>query len=206
MNAGAQAKVLRVLQESELERVGGDETIKVDVRVVAATNKNLETEIAEGRFREDLFYRLNVVPIELPALRERRSDIPELVELFLKQACESNDMSPACIGSKAVSLLMQHSWPGNVRELKNSIERLVILSGGASEIGTEAIQDAIPTVKSVRGAYTSGVSLKDLVAAAEREIIMDALENNESVSNTAKELGLERSHLYKKMKALGIKN
>lgn len=206
MNAGAQAKVLRVLQESELERVGGDETIKVDVRVVAATNKNLEVEIAEGRFREDLFYRLNVVPIQLPALRDRRSDIPDLVELFLKQACESNDMTRASIGSKAVSLLMQHNWPGNVRELKNSIERLVILSGGASEIGTEAIQDAIPTVKSVRGAYTSGVSLKDLVAAAEREIIVEALANNESVSNTAKELGLERSHLYKKMKALGIKN
>ncbi len=207
MNPGAQAKVLRVLQESELERVGGADTIKVDVRVVAATNKDLQKEIAEGRFREDLFYRLNVVPIELPALRERRSDIPELVQQFLRQACESNDMPLVTVGSKAVSLLMQHSWPGNVRELKNSIERLVILSGHIGDIGPAEVQDAIPTVKNVRGAYKTGVSLKDLVAAAEREIIIEALETNEShVSNTAKDLGLERSHLYKKMKSLGIQH
>jgi DNA-binding NtrC family response regulator len=171
MNPSAQAKVLRVLQESELERVGGAETIVVDVRVVAATNKNLEDEIAEGRFREDLFYRLNVVPIELPALRERRADIPLLVEHFLRLACEANDMPLMAISSKATSLLMQHEWPGNVRELKNSIERLVILSGGSEEIGEEAIKEALPAAKSVRGSYKQGVALKELVAAAERDII-----------------------------------
>lgn len=205
MNPSAQAKVLRVLQESELERVGGHDTIKVDVRVVAATNKTLAIEIAEGRFREDLFYRLNVVPIELPPLRDRRADIPDLVKHFIELACSANDMPAKTIDSKAVSLLMQHSWPGNIRELKNSIERLVILSGGDQEIGVEAVQDALPTVKTVRSVYKGGVALKDLVAAAEREIIIEALEVNDShVSNTAKELGLERSHLYKKMKALGI--
>jgi DNA-binding NtrC family response regulator len=207
MNPGAQAKVLRVLQESELERVGGAETIKVDVRVVAATNKKLEEEIAAGRFREDLYYRLNVVPIELPPLRERRADIPQLVEHFLKIACEANDMPVMGISSKAVSLLMQHDWPGNVRELKNSIERLVILSGANPEIGEADIQEALPSAKAVKGAYREGVDLKDLVAAAEREIIVQALEGNENhVSNTARELCLERSHLYKKMKALGIKH
>ncbi len=206
MNPSAQAKVLRVLQESELERVGGAETISVDVRVVAATNKNLEKEIAEGRFREDLYYRLNVVPIELPPLRERRSDIPELVQSFIKMACDSNDMTPMTISSRAVSLLMQHGWPGNVRELKNSIERLVILSGGVPQIDADAVSEALPSVKGVRGSYKKGVSLKDLVAASEREIILGALQDNEGhVSNTAKELGIERSHLYKKMKALGIK-
>ncbi len=207
MNPSAQAKVLRVLQESELERVGGAETIKVDVRVVAATNKNLQEEISAGRFREDLFYRLNVVPIELPPLRERRADIPDLVQHFITVACAANDMAPISIDSKAVSALMQHAWPGNVRELKNSIERLVILSGGEPLIGSEAVQDALPAVKAVRDAYKSGVALKDLVAAAEREIIIEALEVNDNhVSNTAKELGLERSHLYKKMKGLGIKH
>lgn len=206
MNPSAQAKVLRVLQESELERVGGAETIRVDVRVVAATNKKLEEEIAAGRFREDLFYRLNVVPIELPPLRDRRADIPQLIEHFLRIACDANDMSVMGISSKAISLLMQHEWPGNVRELKNSIERLVILSGEA-EIGEHDIQEALPSTKSVRGAYKQGVALKELVAAAEREIIVEALEGNENhVSNTARELCLERSHLYKKMKALGIKH
>jgi DNA-binding NtrC family response regulator len=207
MNPSAQAKVLRVLQESELERVGGAETIEVDVRVVAATNKNLEEEIAAGRFREDLFYRLNVVPIELPALRERRADIPMLVEHFLKMACEANDIPLMKISSKATSLLMQHEWPGNVRELKNSIERLVILSGGNEEIGEDDIKEALPSAKSVRGSYKQGVALKELVASAEREIIVEALEGNDNhVSNTARELCLERSHLYKKMKTLGIKH
>jgi len=207
MNAAAQAKVLRVLQESELERVGGSETIKVNVRVIAATNKKLDEEIAAGRFRQDLLYRLNVVPIELPPLRDRRSDIPELVALFLDQACQSNDMQRMGIESGAISLLMQHDWPGNVRELKNSIERLVILSGDETRIGVQDVKDALPTVREVRGVHRAGVSLKDLVASAEREIIIGALANNQkNVSNTAKELCLERSHLYKKMKSLGIKN
>jgi DNA-binding NtrC family response regulator len=205
MTPSAQAKVLRVLQEGELERVGGDDTIKVDVRVVAATNKNLADEIAAGRFREDLFYRLNVVPIELPPLRERREDIPALVSYFVAQVCEQDDRKAKRLSQGAVSMLMQYDWPGNVRELKNSIERLVILTGEAEDIGEDDVRDALPTLKPVSTTYRRGTALKDLVAAAERDLVLEALAaNDHHISNTARELGLERSHLYKKMKALGI--
>ena len=205
MNPSAQAKVLRVLQENELERVGGGETIKVDVRVIAATNKDLSAEIAAGRFREDLYYRLAVVPIELPALRQRREDIPSLVEHFLAQVCADNGRRLKKMGSSAMTLMMQHEWPGNVRELKNVVERLTILTGDADVITEADVGDALPRVKSVKAEFSRGTPFKDLVAAAEREIIMAALEaNDHHVSNTARELQLERSHLYKKMRALGI--
>ena len=206
MNPSAQAKVLRVLQENELERVGGGETIKVDVRVVAATNKDLQAEIAAGRFREDLYYRLAVVPIELPPLRARREDIPTLVEHFLAQVC-ARQRPPRSRRSRrrAMTLLMQHDWPGNVRELKNVVERLAILTGDAEVITEADVGDALPRVKAVKTEFARGTPFKDLVAAAEREIILAALEaNDHHVSNTARELQLERSHLYKKMRALGI--
>jgi DNA-binding NtrC family response regulator len=205
MNPSAQAKVLRVLQEGELERVGGAETIKVDVRVIAATNKDLQAEIAGGRFREDLYYRLAVVPIELPPLRSRREDIPALVEHFVEGVCAANDRKAKKVASGAMTLIMQHDWPGNVRELKNVVERLVILTGDADVITELDVADALPRVKAVKSGYSKGTPFKDLVNAAERDIIVAALEANEfHVSNTAKELQLERSHLYKKMRALGI--
>jgi len=205
MNPSAQAKVLRVLQEGELERVGGHETLQVDVRVLAATNKKLAAEIAAGRFREDLYYRLNVVPIDVPPLREHKEDIPTLVEHFLRVACAANDRRRKTITEAALTLLMQHDWPGNVRELKNSIERLVILTGDAQAVRAEDVQDILPAVKPVKASYARGAALKDLVAAAEREIVLAALEANlHHIANTARELGLERSHLYKKMRALGI--
>ena len=205
MNPSAQAKVLRVLQEGELERVGGHETLKVDVRVFAATNKNLPAEIAAGRFREDLYYRLAVVPIEVPPLREHKEDIPALVEHFLRLTCAANDRKKKSISDGGTSLLMQYDWPGNVRELRNSIERLVILTGDAPTIGEADVQDILPAVKPVKAAYTRGAALRDLVATAERDIVLAALEaNGWHIANTARELGLERSHLYKKMKALGI--
>ncbi|RMH38946.1 MAG: sigma-54-dependent Fis family transcriptional regulator [Deltaproteobacteria bacterium] len=205
MTPSAQAKVLRVLQEGELERVGGSETIRVDVRVIAATNKILPDEIAAGRFREDLYYRLNVVPIELPPLRHHREDIPALVDHFLRICCEDNDRRPKRIAPSAVTLLMQYDWPGNIRELKNLIERLVILTGDAPEIGEADVRDALPQTTPTRGSYARGVSLKDMVAAAERDIILAALaEHDHHIANTARALQLERSHLYKKMKALGI--
>jgi len=207
MNPSAQAKVLRVLQEGELERVGGHETIKVDVRVLAATNKDLAAEIAGGRFREDLYYRLNVVPIEVPPLREHRDDIPALVEHFLAAACADNGRRAKRIAEGGITQLMQYDWPGNVRELKNSIERLVILTGEATAIVEAEVQAILPSVKpvSVRGRYARGTALKDMVAAAEREIVLLALDANaHHIANTARELGLERSHLYKKMRALGI--
>ncbi len=205
MNPTAQAKVLRVLQENELERVGGAETIKVDVRVVAATNKNLPVEISAGRFREDLYYRLAVVPIELPPLRARREDIAALVEHFVEQVCAANDRKPKKLASTAMSLMMQHDWPGNVRELKNLVERLVILTGDADHISEADVAEALPRVRQVKSSFARGTPFRDLVASAERDIIVAALDANEHhVSNTAKELQLERSHLYKKMRALGI--
>jgi DNA-binding NtrC family response regulator len=205
MNPSAQAKVLRVLQENELERVGGGETIKVDVRVVAATNKDLHAEIAAGRFREDLYYRLAVVPIELPPLRGRREDIPALVEHLIGQVCADNDRRAKRVAPSAMTLIMQHDWPGNVRELKNVVERLAILTGEAEVITLADVGDALPRVKAVKPEFARGTPFKDLVAAAEREIIMAALDaNDHHVSNTARELQLERSHLYKKMRALGI--
>jgi DNA-binding NtrC family response regulator len=205
MNPSAQAKVLRVLQENELERVGGGETIKVDVRVVAATNKDLQAEIAAARFREDLYYRLAVVPIELPPLRARREDIPSLVDHFLEQVCADNGRRTKKVSSGAMTLIMQHDWPGNVRELKNVVERLAILTGDADVITEADVGDALPRVKAVKTEFSRGTPFKDLVAAAERDIIVAALDANEHhVSNTARELQLERSHLYKKMRALGI--
>jgi DNA-binding NtrC family response regulator len=205
MNPSAQAKVLRVLQENELERVGGAETIKVDVRVVAATNKDLHAEIAAGRFREDLYYRLAVVPIELPPLRARREDIPELVEHLIGEVCADNERRRKRVAPSAMTLIMQHDWPGNVRELKNVVERLAILTGDAEVITAADVGDALPRVKAVKADFARGTPFKDLVAAAEREIIMAALDaNDHHVSNTARELQLERSHLYKKMRALGI--
>jgi DNA-binding NtrC family response regulator len=205
MNPSAQAKVLRVLQENELERVGGADTIKVDVRVVAATNKDLSAEIAAGRFREDLYYRLAVVPIELPPLRARREDIPQLVEHFLEQTCVDNGRRQKKVAPSAMTLIMQHEWPGNVRELKNVVERLAILTGDAEVITEADVGDALPRVKAVKAEFARGTPFKDLVAGAEREIIMAALDaNDHHVSNTARELQLERSHLYKKMRALGI--
>jgi DNA-binding NtrC family response regulator len=204
MTPSAQAKVLRVLQENEIERVGGSETISVDVRVVSATNKDLKIECEKGRFRPDLYDRLNVVPIEVPPLRERKEDVPQLVEHFLAEACAQNGMKKAQVTQPALSLLMQHDWPGNVRELKNTIERLVIFAAGAA-LTDEDVQAALPGVKAVRGRYQRGAALKDLVASAEREIVLAALEANHlHIANTARELGLERSHLYKKMRALGI--
>jgi DNA-binding NtrC family response regulator len=206
MSLGAQAKVLRALQEGEIERVGGSGAISVDVRVLAATNKELPTEIAAGRFREDLFYRLNVIPIQVPPLAEHKEDIPELVAHFIGLACRANDMRVPTITEGALSLLMQHDWPGNVRELKNLIERLVILATG-EVIEEDQVADCLPGVQRVRSAYRPGVALKDLVATAERDIILRALEENEGhVSKTAAELGVERSHLYKKMRALGIEH
>jgi DNA-binding NtrC family response regulator len=205
MNPSAQAKVLRVLQEGELERVGGAETIKVDVRVIAATNKDLPAECAAGRFREDLYYRLNVVPIHMPPLRARKDDVPALIDHFLTMTCARDERRVKRLTSGAVTLLMQHDWPGNVRELKNVVERMVILTGDTDVIGEQDVRDALPSVKPVKGAYQQGTPFKDLVAAAERDIILAALEaHDHHVSNTAKDLQLERSHLYKKMRALGI--
>jgi DNA-binding NtrC family response regulator len=206
MPAAMQAKVLRVLQEGEFERVGGQQTLRCDVRVVAATNRDPAAEVAAGRFREDLYYRLNVVPIHVPPLRERREDIPEMAARFLAEACERNGRRPARLAREAVAALQTHDWPGNVRELRNFVERLAILCDGP-EIGAADVAAMLPGARKPRpDRLRAGASFHDLVDEAEREIVLAALAAHaDNVSDTARALGLERSHLYKKMRALGIR-
>lgn len=208
MPAPMQAKLLRVLQEGEIERVGGHQVIRVNVRVVAATNKPLTKEIEEGRFRADLFDRLNVVPLRVPPLRERAEDIPILVQHFLHQACVNNDRREKTVTKGALELLCRYDYPGNVRELRNLIERLVILTPGDT-IGESDARALLPIAGGVGtggGYYRPGVPLRDMLDAVERDLIMRALEHHGGhATNTAADLGLERSHLYKKMKALGIR-
>ncbi len=206
MPAAMQAKVLRVLQEGELERVGGQQTIRVDVRVVAATNKDLDAEVKAGRFREDLYYRLDVVPVHVPPLRERREDVPELATRFLAESCERNGRRAMRLSREALAALQSHSWPGNVRELRNLVERLAILCDGP-DVSGEDVLSVLPGARRPRAErFRPGTSFHDLVAEAEREIILGALEaHGDNVSDTARALGLERSHLYKKMRALGIR-
>jgi DNA-binding NtrC family response regulator len=208
MPAAMQAKLLRVLQEGELERVGGQHLIEVDVRVVAATNKPLPREIEEGRFRADLYDRLNVVPLRVPPLRERAEDIRALVAHFLKQACVQNDRRDKTIDPAALELLRRYDYPGNVRELRNLVERLVILTPG-ERIGEADARALLPIAAGGAhrsGAYRPGVPLRELLDEAERELVERALEHHRGhITNTAASLGLERSHLYKKMKALGIR-
>ena len=226
MPAAMQAKVLRVLQEGELERVGGTETLKVDVRVIAATNKNLAEEIAAGRFREDLYYRLNVVQIHSPPLRERLEDLPDLVDVFLRQACLKNGKRPMQLTPEALHVLSGHDFPGNVRELRNLVERLAILCEGPVVSGPEALAllpagntaGPRPRVEgapvgsrppSVLAAPPRGrvdKPFRDQVEDAEREIILQALAfTRDNVTEAAKLLDLERGHFYKKMKALGLR-
>jgi len=209
MRLEAQAKLLRVLQEGELERVGGEHPIAVDVRVVAATNKNLEQEIREGRFREDLYYRLNVVPLRTPPLREHLEDVPELARSFVRQVCEENALPAVNLDEGALAALQAYSYPGNVRELRNLCERLVILNR-EREIGAAAVRATLPPPGEAAAGeaglgYRPEVPLRDLLEAAERSYVLAALDHaGGKVATAAKALGLERSHLYKKLRALGI--
>jgi DNA-binding NtrC family response regulator len=206
MPPAMQAKVLRVLQEDEFERVGGQATLRCDVRVIAATNRDLGEEVRAGRFREDLFYRLAVVPVQVPPLRERREDVPALAARFLAEACGRNGRRPMTLGREALAALQAHAWPGNVRELRNLVERMAILVDGP-EISADDVAAVVPGARRPRPErYRAGASFHDLVEEAEREILLGALaEHGENVSEAARALDLERSHLYKKMRALGIK-
>ena len=206
MPTAMQAKLLRVLQEGELERVGGSELLKIDVRVVAATNKALDKEIAEGRFRADLYDRLHVVPLRVPALRERAEDIPLLSRHFLAIACAANDRKDKTFSDGALAAIARHDFPGNVRELKNLVERLVILTAD-DQIDERDVRAHLPVAGAASGgAYRPGTPLEQMVHEVERDLVLRALEHHQGhVTKTAADLGLERSHLYKKMKALGIR-
>ncbi len=208
MPLAMQAKLLRVLQTGELERVGGNETIRVDVRVLAATNKDLQKEIEENRFREDLYYRLNVVPIVSPPLRARKEDIPVLVEQFLKEASARNRRRTFQLTDRAKALLAAHDYPGNVRELRNLVERIVILAPPDLDVIDEAdIRDFVPSnQRQPKVSYRPGVKLSQLVSEAERAIVLEAMEAHKGVvADTARALGVERSNFHKKLKALGIR-
>ncbi len=203
MSLKTQAKVLRTLEEQNFTPVGGDEPVTVDVRVIASTNKDLEEEISRGNFREDLFYRLNVVPFSVPPLREHKEDIPQLTEHFLKEFSGRYGRRPREITDDAIDALMRYSWPGNVRELRNVVERIVIMNPTTSRFDRKHL----PALIYRDGSRRSGdfLTLHQARAAYERDYILKKLdENHGNISRTAEVLGLERSHLYRKMRALGI--
>ena len=204
MSLKAQSKTLRILQEQKFERVGGSKTIEVDVRVIAATNKDLEKEIEKGAFREDLYFRLNVIPMRVPSLRERVDDIPNLVDEFVKEFALSAKVEPKEFPSETLDLLQKYDWPGNVRELKNLIERLMIMSP-APVIGIKDIPAPFnQSSKSVRVGVELGFStdsLKEAKGEFEKAFIEEKLnEYNGNISQTAEAIGIERSNLHKKIK------
>ncbi len=203
MSLSAQAKVLRVLEDGVVTRIGGAKPVSVDVRVIAATNKRLEEEIAAGRFREDLFYRLNVLPIAVPALRERREDIPLLVAHFVQQLSTQEGMAPRAIGDDAVARLGEREWPGNVRELRNTVERLLILAAGPRVTAAEVDRLLGPRAGGGEpgiGALASCKTFDEFKDMAERAFLLAKLrEHDWNVSETARLLDMPRSNLYKKI-------
>jgi two-component system, NtrC family, nitrogen regulation response regulator NtrX len=205
MPLAMQAKLLRVLEENEVERIGGDKPVRVDVRVLVATHRDLSSLVKEGKFRQDLFHRIYVFPLALPPLRERREDIPLLVEHFAAQVCAQNGWKPISFKPEAVQALQDQPWPGNVRELRNVVERLMLLATDG-QVDLATVQLALPqgSTMVVSTLSTSG-PLSERVQGFEREVILGELRRNQShITNTAKALGLERSHLYKKCEQLGI--
>ncbi len=204
MSLKTQSKVLRTLDEQRFTPVGGDDSITVDVRVIAATNKDLEEEISKGNFREDLFYRLNVIPFYVPPLRERKEDIPQLARYFLKEFSATYGRRPREITDDAIDALMRYSWPGNVRELRNVIERIVIMNPTAFKLDRKHLPPLVYRDGN-RRLLGEASTLHQARAAYEHDYILKKLdENHGNVSRTAEVLGLERSHLYRKMKSLGI--
>ncbi len=204
MSLHAQAKVLRVLNTGEFSRVGGDRTIQVDVRVIAATNRDLQDEIRKSRFREDLFFRLNVIPLHLPPLRERREDIALLLDSFTRHFCQEYNYPTKSFTPTAMRQLCQYAWPGNVRELKNLVERLVILSG--EQIDVHDLPEDLKEKKAVVDIKALGnQTLKEVRDEVERSYIMLKLQENDwNISRTADVLGIERTNLHKKIKAYDL--
>ena len=220
MSAKTQAKVLRVLQEQEVERLGSARTIKVDVRVVAATNKNLEEMIQRGEFREDLYFRLNVIPILVPPLRERRSDIPLLVQHFARRMSDEHNMKPKRFDPRAMEALQRYRWRGNIRELRNTVERVLIMTPGDVVRIEDLPQDVrgdVPVMAqaepaTVAASVSSGPqsqapsagTLREFKDAAERAFLVQKLrENNWNISKTAEVIDTPRSNLYKKLEQCG---
>jgi two-component system nitrogen regulation response regulator NtrX len=209
MSLKTQAKVLRILQERKFERVGGNKTIEVDVRVIAATNKDLEKEIANSNFREDLYYRLNVIPFHVPPLRERTDDIPCLATHFLEYFCSKESREIKRLDEEATQAIVSYSWPGNVRELKNLIERLVIMSPGRT-ISRTHLPSSILEKSQTKVVENSSISMmsdtfRNAKEEFEKEFLLQKLEENEwNISRTAEAIEIERSNLHRKIKSYGI--
>jgi two-component system nitrogen regulation response regulator NtrX len=205
MSLTAQAKVLRALEEGKIERVGGSRQIVVDVRVIAATNKNLQDAIRAGLFREDLFHRLNVIPIRVPSLRERREDIGVLAAAFVEEVCAQNGMAPKRFSDEALRMLQGMEWRGNVRELRNTVERLVILTPESVITRVEVFPQEARPPGEVGDLLMQGLTFQEFKDRAEAAFIRKQLEVHESnVSKTAEALEIQRSHLYNKMRKYGL--
>jgi two-component system nitrogen regulation response regulator NtrX len=207
-----QNKILRVLVDQTFQRVGGSNKLSVDVRIISSTGRNIEAEIAAGRFRDDLYHRMSVVPIRVPALAERREDIADLVYYFMDQISQSSGLAKRIIGEDALAVLQSHDWPGNVRQLRNNVERLMILaSGDADSVVTASMlpQDVgsmVPNMPNGNGGeHLMGLPLREAREVFEREYLVAQISRfGGNISRTAEFVGMERSALHRKLKALGI--
>ena len=200
LHGASQAKLLRVLQEGEFHRVGGEAIIRVSVRVISATNRDLAAMVAQDKFREDLYYRLSVVPIRVPSLRERPHDIRLLAEYFLEDFCTRNNFKPKKLDESVIPMLESYGWPGNARELRNVVERMAILT-----TGDRITRDAVPVEVRVQREAGPKSTIQEARESAEREHILRALEeSNWNVSGAARALGMERTNLHKRIRALGL--
>lgn len=207
-----QNKILRVLVDQQFERVGGTKRVKVDVRIISSTAQNLEGMIAEGTFREDLFHRLSVVPVQVPALAARREDIPSLVEFFMKQIAEQAGIKPRKIGPDAMAVLQAHSWPGNLRQLRNNVERLMILTRGddpdelvTADLLPAEIGDTLPRAPTESDQHIMALPLREARERFEKEYLIAQINRfGGNISRTAEFVGMERSALHRKLKSLGV--
>ncbi len=206
-----QGKVLRVLVEQKFLRLNGAQKVAVDVRIISSTSRDLEREMAEGRFREDLYHRLNVVPLRVPSLAERRDDIPELIEHFVNHVANTSGLAPRRIGEDAIAVLQAHDWPGNVRELRNNIERLMILAGGepnamiTADMLPEEIGSNVPLPVNGGAEHLMSLPLREAREIFEREYLLAQINRfGGNISRTAEFVGMERSALHRKLRALGV--
>ncbi len=207
-----QNKILRVLVDQTFQRVGGNSKVSVDVRIVSSTGRDIESEIAAGKFREDLYHRLSVVPIGVPPLSERREDIPELVHYFIDQISQATGLPKRLIGEDAMAVLQSHDWPGNVRQLRNNVERLMILAGGGPDAVISAsmlppdVGSMVPSMPNGNGGeHLMGLPLREAREVFEREYLVAQISRfGGNISRTAEFVGMERSALHRKLKALGI--
>jgi two-component system, NtrC family, nitrogen regulation response regulator NtrX len=206
-----QAKVLRVLVEQKFLRVEGSQKVSVDVRIISSTSRDLERDMTEGRFREDLYHRLNVVPLRVPGLAERREDIPELTAYFIQQVAQTSGLAPRKIGEDAVAVLQAHDWPGNVRELRNNIERVMILTGGepdstiTADMLPQEIGSNVPLPVNGGSEHLMSLPLREAREIFEREYLLSQIKRfGGNISRTAEFVGMERSALHRKLRALGV--